>query len=55
MVENVRKRARARRARVAKAEPGEAQEPPERPGPPEEAADPFYPPFKIEVNGKEMC
>jgi hypothetical protein len=55
MVENPWKLARARRARVAKAEPGEAQEPPERPEPTEEAADPFYPPFKIEVNGKEVC
>jgi hypothetical protein len=46
MVENHGNAARVRRARVAKAE-----ELPERPEP----TDPFYPPFKIEVNGKEMC
>jgi hypothetical protein len=46
VVENRWKVARVRRARVAKAE-----ELPERPEPTEEPADPFYPPFKIEVNG----
>jgi hypothetical protein len=55
MVENPWKVARARRARAAKADPREAEEPPQKPEPTAEPPDPFYPPFKIEVNGKEMC